>query len=108
MTTCPSIVGVMWTFTRTRGAPAPLGVSHEWLALVPGRGRDARLRLNHLVRPDDELPALLPLEGHHPVRHLESVPVHLVVAEDRAHLQLNQLLGPPICVYRAGPLDSLG
>src|SRR5437762_12539233 len=83
MTTCPSIVGVMWTFTTTPGAPAPLGVSHEWLALVPGRGRDARLRLNHLVRPDDELPALLPLEGHHPVRHLESVRVHLVVAEDR-------------------------
>src|SRR2546425_12029802 len=98
-TTCASIAGVTKTFT-TRDAMGS--------ALIPGRRRDPRLRRSHRVGPDDDLLPLLPLEGHHPVRDLKAVLVHLVVAEDRAHLELEQLLAHAVGVERARPLDGLG
>src|SRR3989454_5680284 len=98
-TTCASIAGVTKTFT-TRDAMDS--------ALIPGRRREPRLRRSHLVGPDDDLLTLLPLEGHHPVRDLEAVLVHLVVAEDGAHLELEQLLAHTVRVERARPLDGLG
>src|SRR5438445_11719922 len=86
MMTCPSIAGVTTTFTTTM--PGRAGR----LAACPGRGREERLTLRHVVGPDGDLLFLLPLDRHHLVRDLESLRIHLVVAEDRAHLQLQQLL----------------
>src|SRR5438128_12220811 len=98
-TTCASIAGVTKTFT-TRDAMDS--------ALIPGRRREPRLRRSHLVGPDDDLLTLLPLEGHHSVRALEAVLVHLVVAEDGAHLEFEQLIAHTDAVERASPLDGLG
>src|SRR2546427_10063148 len=98
-TTCASIAGVTKTFT-TRDAMGS--------ALIPGRRREARLRRSHVVGPDDDLLTLLPLEGHHPVRDLKAVLVHLGVAEGRAHPELQQLLAHTGGVDGARPRHRLG
>src|SRR5436190_13619640 len=66
-------------------ASVPVAIA---LALAPGRRREARLGVAELLRPHDGALAVLPLEHHHLVRRLEAVGVHRVVAERRAHLQL--------------------
>src|SRR2546426_9230228 len=99
MMTCPSIAGVTTTFTTTM--PGRAGR----LAACPGRGREERLALRQVVGPDGDLLFLLPLERHHLVRDLESVRIDLVVAEDRAHLQLQQLLANLVGVEAVGALD---
>src|SRR5207249_6514057 len=102
MMTCPSIAGVTTTFTTTM--PGRAGR----LAACPGRGREERLALRQVVGPDGDLLFLLPLERHHLVRDLESVRIDLVVAEDRAHLQLQQLLANLVGVEAVGALRGLG
>src|SRR3989449_7583248 len=102
MMTCPSIAGVTTTFTTTM--PGRAGR----LAACPGRGREERLALRQVVGPDGDLLFLLPLERHHLVRDLESVRIDLVVAEDRAHLQLQQLLAHLVGVEAVGALRGLG
>src|SRR5207247_10399783 len=96
--TGPTSAGVTRTFTTTR--PGRAGR----LAACPGRGREERLALRQVVGPDGDLLFLLPLERHHLVRDLESVRIDLVVAEDRAHLQLQQLLANLVVVEAVGRL----
>src|SRR6267143_3876138 len=100
--TCASIAGVTTTFTSTR--PRPAGA----LARRPGRRRKLWLALRQLVGPDGHLLLLLPLEGHHPVRHLKAVRLHLVVAERGAHLELQELLANLVGVQAVRALRRLG
>src|SRR6266850_5919319 len=100
--TCASIAGVTTTLTTT--TPGRGGR----LAAGPGWRREERLALGEIIGPDDDLLLLLPLEGHHLVRELEAVLVDLVVAERRAHLQLQQLLAHLVGVQAARPLHALG
>src|SRR5262249_42537858 len=99
--TCPSIAGVTTTFTTT--TPGPAG----GLARRPGWRGEARLGLRQIVGPHGGLLLLLPLEGHHLVRDLKAVGLDLVVAEDRAHLELQELLAHPIGVEAVRALGGL-
>src|SRR5438445_5725990 len=99
--TCASIAGVTTTLTTT-----PPGREGR-LAAGPGWRREERLALRQLVGPDGDLLLLLPLEGHHLVGHLEAVRVDLVVAEDRARLQLQQLLANLVGLEAVRPLGRL-
>src|SRR5213592_4653926 len=105
-TTCPSIAGVMTTFTASRPPAGARRASR--LALGPGRRRESRLRRRELVRPDGVLLAVLPLEQRHLVRQLEPVPVDLVIAEHRARHELQQCLAHLVGVEATGALDALG
>src|SRR6266436_8119985 len=99
--TCASIVPVTTTLTTRR--PGRDGR----LAAGPGWRREERLALRQLVGPDGDLLLLLPLEGHHLVRDLEAVRIDLVVAEDRARLQPQQLLADLVGVQAVRALRGL-
>src|SRR5215470_5758787 len=99
--TCPSIAGVTTTFTSTR--PGPAG----GLTRRPGWGWEQRLGLRQIVGPDGGLLLLLPLEGHHLVRDLKPIGLDLVIAEDRAHLELQQLLANTVGIEVVRALGSL-
>src|SRR5438132_1227688 len=106
MITCPTIAGVITTFMggdRARGGPRP----PPRFSLSPGRSREENLALGEVVRPDDDLLFLLPLERDHLVGGLEPVPVDLVVAEHRARLELEELLAHLVGVQAARALDAL-
>src|SRR2546426_4153613 len=100
--TCASIPPVTTTFTSTRPGRGAR------LAAGPGRRREERLALRQLVGPDGRLLLFLPLEGDHLVRDLEAVRVHLVVAEDRARLELQELVAYLVAVQAVRALDGLG
>src|SRR5687767_14272711 len=106
-TTCPIMAGVTATFMSPGSeggrSPPPGGLS-----LVPGRRGEAHLPVGQVVRPHDDLLLALPLEGDHLVGDLVAVLVDLVVAEHRAHLELQELLAHLVGVQRVGALDRLG
>src|SRR5258706_12054232 len=95
--TCVSMAGVSMAFTPA-GRP---------LSLIPGGRGEARLARGELVRPDGHLLAVLPLEQDHLVGDLEAVRVDLVVAEHRAHLELEELLADLLALQRPRALHGL-
>src|SRR6267143_4119613 len=129
ITTCPSIPGVITTFMTPRpltgspnarrgggpparvaprpGIPAPSSGSRGRSALVPGRRREPRLAVRQVVRPDDHLLAVLPLEQDHLVSDLEAVLVDLVVPEHRPRLHREERVTQLVRVERARLLDRL-
>src|SRR5688572_5517849 len=132
MMTCPIIAGVMagvicigglasgscrgwperdgrWLRCAAEKGPSrPLLRGARWLPCVPGRRGEPRLAARELVRPHGHLLAVLPLEQDHLVRRLEARVVHLVLAEGRLRLQLEQRLAHLVGVQRARALDGLG
>src|SRR5262250_1453092 len=106
------MVGVSTTFTRGGsgggGAERPREASPSRSALRPGRRREDDLALREVVGPHDDLLLLLPLERDHLVRGLKAVQVDLVVAEHRAHLELEQLLAHLVGLEARRTLDALG
>src|SRR5712692_4487527 len=76
-------------------------------ALVPGRRRETRLPGRRLVRPDDHLLSVLPLEGDHLVGHLEAVVGHLELTVHGARLELQDGVADLLAVERARAPDGL-
>src|SRR3954465_10358934 len=104
-TTCPTIPGVITAQAMASEAARAAATTSP---RVPGRCRELRLSLGEVVRPHGDLLLALPLERHHLVRDLKSIGIDLVIAEDRLHLQLEELLAHLVGVEGAGSLRGLG
>src|SRR5262245_17531430 len=118
MTTWPSMVGVTIMALpehtgarRTSGgrstSPCDARDRDPALPLAPRRRGVPHLAVGEVVGPDGDLLAVLPLQHRHLVGNLEAVLIHLVVAERRLQLQLQQSLADLVGIEGPRPLHRL-